>query len=114
MTQLVKFPFGKITKLAPAYAANQAITIENMLTYIKLTALTGATDVDLIAAEGLEEGAEVIIDVIQGATGRNVTTTTGIISPDLTGVANDRDRIKLTYIGGEFIGGAWEKYYDAA
>lgn len=110
----VKYPFGKATKLAPAYAAVQAITIDNQLTFLTLAALTGACELDLTAGDDLEAGAEVVIDVIQGATGRNVTLDANIVAPDLVGVANDRDTITLKWDGTAFVGGAWAKVIDAA
>lgn len=111
---MYKYPFGKATELAPAHQANHAITIENSLTIIKLAGMTSATDVDLTAGADLEDGAEVIIDATQNGTGRNVTLGDNIVAPDLVGVANDRDTIRLKYYGGEFVGGAWSKVVDAA
>lgn len=109
----VKYPFGPATELAPAHVANHQITIENTLTIIKL-APTAAIEVDLIPAAGLDIGAEVILDVQQDATGRNVTLDAAIVAPDLVGVANDRDKIHLKWDGVAFVGGAWAKVVDAA
>jgi hypothetical protein len=111
---LVKFPFGPATKLAPAHAAVHSITIENMLTFLTLSGLAAAIEIDLAAAADLEPGAKVVIDVIQGATGRNVTLDANIIAPDLVGVNLDRDTITLTWNGTAFVGGAWAKVIDAA
>lgn len=111
---LVKYPFGPATKLAPAHVAVHSITIENQLTFITLAGMSAATEVDLTPAADLEPGAEVIIDVVQGATGRNVTLDANIVALDLVGVANDRDTITLTWNGTAFVGGAWEKVIDAA
>lgn len=112
--QKVKYPFGDATRLTPAHAATHNITIENQLTFIKLTGMTGAPTINLTPGADLEPGAQVVIDVVQGATERNVTLGTNIVALDLTGVANDRDRITLTWDGAEFIGGAWQKIVDAA
>lgn len=108
----VKFPFGPAESLAPAHTATHNITIENMRTHIKLSP-TAAITINLSAGANLEVGAEVLIDVVQDGTGRNVTLGTGIVAPDLTGVANDRDTIRLEWNGTEFIGGAWAKVVDA-
>lgn len=110
---VVRYPMGPVTKLAPAHAVTHDITIENT-TFLKLTGLAAAITVNLAAADGLEPGTEVHIDVVQGGTGRNVTLGTNIVAMDLTGVANDRDTILLKWNGTEFIGGAWAKVVDAA
>ena len=110
---LVKYPFGPATKLAPDHSAAHSITIDNMLTFISLSGMTANATVALVPAEGLEEGAEVVIDVTQGATGRNITPSTNCVAPALTGVTNDRDTITLKWNGTAFVGGAWAKVVDA-
>ena len=111
---IIKWPFGYATKLAPAAAATHDIEIENNKTFISLTGLAQATTVNLTADVELEAGAEVIIDVVQGGTGRNVTLGDNIVAPDLTGVANDRDKITLVWNGTAGVGGSWDKVIDAA
>jgi hypothetical protein len=109
-----KYPFGPADKLAPAHTAVHSITIENQLTFITLQGMTAAIEVDLTPGADLEVGAEVVIDVIQGATGRNVTLDAAIVAPDLVGVNLDRDTITLRWNGTAFVGGAWAKVVDAA
>lgn len=109
---VVRYPMGPATKLAPAHAAVHNITIDNT-TFLKLTGLAAAITINLAADAGLEPGTEVHIDVVQGATGRNVTPGTGMVAMPLTGVANDRDTLLLKWNGTEFIGGAWAKVVDA-
>lgn len=110
---LVKHPFGPVTSLAPAHAATHNITIENQRTHIKLSP-TAAITINLAVTPDVEVGAEVLIDVVQDATGRNATMGTLIKALGLTGVANDRDTLRLEWNGTEFIGGAWSKIVDAA
>lgn len=96
-------------------AAGQTITVSNQLDIIKLTGLTGATTLNFVAGSLLENGAKVVLDVVQGATGRDVILGTGVVGPTLTGVADDRDTIELVYNGTEFIAiNAWVKIVDAA
>lgn len=112
----VLWPFGEADVLTPDYAAEVALEIENNLTIIKAPTLTGALEFTLTADPELRPGAKVIIDVTQGATGQDVTFAAGgdVVAPDLTGVANDRDIIELTWDGSEFVGGLWQKVVDAA
>ncbi len=110
----VKFPFGEASSSAPAHAATHNIDITNQLTVLKFTSLAAAITINLLPSSELEVGAEVLIDVVQGGTGRNVTLGDNVVAPDLTGVANDRDTIRLMWNGTEFIGGAWDKVVDAA
>lgn len=96
-------------------AAGQTVTIDNNLDVIKLTGLTANTTINFAVADNLEAGARVILDVVQGATGRNVTLGTLAKAPVLTGVNLDRDVIELVYDGAEFIAvAAWVKIVDAA
>lgn len=113
----IKYPMGTadvITVDAPT-AGGHELTIDNNLEIIKLTGLTAATTINFAFANLLEAGARVVLDVVQGATGRNVTLGTGAKAPVLTGVASDRDSIELIYDGTELIAtGPWVKTVDAA
>ena len=96
-------------------AAGQTITVSNQLDVIKLTGLTANTTLNFVAGSLLENGAKVVLDVVQGATGRNIIFGTGAKGPTLTGVNLDRDTIELVYDGTEFIATSnWTKIVDAA
>jgi ribosomal protein L9 len=122
MGKLIKYPFGEATVSALADAATMNVTIQNSKTILKATAGFGqaVTGLSLTAHDELEDGAEVIVDIKQGATGRNVTfgsVGNAIVAPALTGVALDRDVIRLRYDKTEdkFIAlSAWQKVFDAA
>jgi hypothetical protein len=102
--QFVKFPFGKADLIAPAAAAAISVKIKNTKTIVKLTGLTEATTLNIAADSILEVGAELHVDVVQGATGRNVTFGTRLLATTLTGVNNNRDVVSFVYDGTTFIG----------
>lgn len=113
----VGYPFGHaaIEALAPG-AETVVVSVDNLKTILKV-APTGAATIDLEISESLRKGSEMIIEVTQGATGRNITLGAGFATtaPDLAGVANDVDTIALVYDGESFIAaGAWQKVVDAA
>lgn len=113
----VKYPFGPADNLTPTPDAEDGtvvLTIDNQLTFVKPEGLTEECEVTLNPSADLEPGAEVIIDVEQGATPQDVVWGADIVAPELTGVANDRDKITLTWNGSEWIGGVWEKIVNAA
>jgi hypothetical protein len=121
-----KFPIGGQERITIENAATSTITIANTKTYVEAGTISQAiTGLSLTADEELIDGAEVIIDIQQGATGRNVSFGSAgntIVAPNLTGVADDRDILTLTYVkgstpgSGEFVAklAAWEKIVNAA
>lgn len=108
------FPFGQADVLTPAYAATIALTINNNMTIVKLSGLNGAVALNLAADAELREGAIVVVEATQGATGRNVTFGGSAKAAGITGVANDRDTVTLVFDGSEFIGIGAQKIVDAA
>ncbi len=112
---MYKFPFGAMTTLNPVADEDDLFTCEitNMKTRIVIPELAGDSEITLTAGADLEEGAEVIIDVADNGA-NDLAMGDNIVAPGLTGVADDRDTITLTYLGGQFVGGAWAKVVDAA
>lgn len=115
----INFPFGKATLETLGDAATYSVDINNTLTVLKRTGGLGqaVTSLQLVANKDLPDGAMVIIDIAQGATGRNVTLGSNCTAPALTGVASDRDVITLTYdaAAAKFVARTvWQKIVDAA
>jgi hypothetical protein len=120
-TATIKYPFGvAATESINDAAVPDTITISNNLTLVSRAGGFGqaVTALNLLADSGLEIGARVKVDIAQGATGRNVTFGSGgstIVAPVLTGVADDRDVIWLTWTGSAFVADVvWQKIVDAA
>jgi hypothetical protein len=111
-----KFPFGAAATEAVT-GTGGSVEVEDHLTIITLSSLTGAATLNCTAGDTLTVGAMVIVKVVQGATGRNVTMGTLFDSSvaDLTGVANDTDIITCFYDGTSLVGITdWVKIVDAA
>ena len=117
-TDTIRYPFGA-ADVQTVNAATGTLTpaIANSKTLLVYTAPAGALTLNLALNENLQAGDELVIDVTQTATGRNVTLGTGFdaAAPDLTGVASDRDVITCVFDGTAFRArGNWEKIVDAA
>lgn len=116
----VKFPFGDAKQVTITDAATSTITIEDAFTIVSADTLSQAvTALSLTAGDGLNVGSIVRFDVLQGATGRNITFGSAgdtIVGAVLTGVANDRDTLDLVWNGTDFAAStaAWNKIVDAA
>lgn len=110
----ILWPFGEADVLSPAYAASVAIEIDNNMTIIVAPALTGAIEFDLSAHAELRPGAIVVINVDQGATGRDVTFGSEVVGAGITGVANDKDTVTLQWTGSKFRVISNIKIVDAA
>lgn len=117
MANTYLFPEGNADVQSPASAAAYSLPVANTNTIIQLAPAVAGT-LDLLPSSELKAGSKVMVDVDQGATGRNITfgsTGSTIVAPNLTGVANDRDVIELVWTGSEFVAlGAWFKVVDAA
>jgi len=115
----IRYPFGPADVQALADAATMTQTITNTLTILKRTAGFGqaVTGLSLLAAPDLLIGSKVKVDILQGATGRDVTFGSAgstIVGTVLTGNASDRDVITLTWDGLAFVAdGIWEKILAA-
>jgi hypothetical protein len=103
----IKWPFG---------AADVTVTVYNNKTVLKLNTLTGNKTLNLDIDTELQIGAELIIEVTQGATGRDVVLGTGFQAnaADLTGVSLDVDVMKFVYDGTSFVKISQTKVVDAA
>lgn len=113
----VRFPFGPADVQALSGTGTKAVVVDDLLTVINLTALTGTVTVNLTFETGLPVGARMIVHAVQGGTGQDVVLGTGFAASaaDLTGVANDEDIIDLYYNGTSMINLAgWQKIVDAA
>lgn len=116
----VNFPEAHATVEALGDAATYNVAIADALTILKRTGGLSAavTGLSLTASKDLRIGSKVKVDIAQGATGRNVTFGSAgstIVATVLTGVANDRDVISLTWDGVAFVAdGVWAKIVDAA
>ena len=86
----------KVTSVA-APATTYAFTHTETET-IRLSGLTGATTINLTAGADLAIGSDLIIEVTQDGTGRDLVFGTGITADTLTGVANDVDVVILKYV----------------
>lgn len=114
MGQDVRFPFDGATVVA--LSATGTVTVTDTKTVVLVTGLGAAATITLATDTEVHEGSEVIIRVVQGGTGRNVTLA-GVAAntPALTGVANDIDTLSLVYTGTEWVPTtAWQKTHDAA
>lgn len=101
----LKWPFGASDIKNITGTGAETIIIDNNKTVLKISGLTGIKTLNLDIDPELQAGAELIIEVTQGATGRNVVLGTGFQtnSPDLTGDANDVDSIVCEYDGAAFF-----------
>jgi hypothetical protein len=116
----VKFPFGAAQLVELEDAATVTVDIVNTKTILRaLAGFAQAVSLRLAASKDLMIGSEVIIDIKQNATGRNVTLADNestIDGPNLVGVASDRDVLCLIWNGTSFVAktASWEKIFDAA
>ena len=93
----IQWPEGKVTRLTPDYAANIDLDIWNRKTVVDMPALAGAVALNFLPDAELEDGAEVVVNVDQGAAGYNVNFGANIIGDALVGDANDKDTLVFQY-----------------
>jgi len=96
-TTRIKFPIGEATYLTKDAVASVTDTIWNNKTVIKITGLTEGLTVNLTPDSEIEDGAKVIVDVVQGATKQDITWGANMVAVAVTGVASDRDSYSFTY-----------------
>jgi hypothetical protein len=116
----IAYPFGKATVENLGDAATYNIAIVDRLTTLKRVApLSQAiTGLSLTASKDLPDGAEVVVDIAQNATARNVAFSsagTPIVAPALAATINDRDSIILRYdkAANQFVAkSVWFKVLD--
>ncbi|MEQ9022868.1 MAG: hypothetical protein RLN82_08930 [Pseudomonadales bacterium] len=114
----VRYPFNDAEALSIEDAGTSTLQIDGPAIASIDTPGQEITALSLLAGDTLMAGDEVVVDISQGATGRDVTFGSAgstIVAPALTGVANDRDVITLVWTATEFIAKtAWLKIVDAA
>ena len=113
----VSYPFGHadVQELAPG-AETIKVVVDNIKTILKVGP-TGAATINLAVAKSQRIGAELVIEVTQPTTGRNINLGEGFATSaaNLTGVANDVDVLTLVYDGVEYRPtSTWQKVVDAA
>lgn len=115
-----KFPFGAADVQNVTDAATSTISIVDTFTIVNngngLSQAVTALSIDAVG--DVQIGAKIMFDLLQGATGRNVTFGSAgdtIVAPVLTGVANDRDVLVLVWNGTDWAAetAAWNKIVDA-
>lgn len=115
----IKFPAGNAKVVVMTDAATSTIAIDDTFTIVDITGglSQAVTGLSLTASVNLQVGAKIVLDLLQGATGRNVAFGSAgdtITAPNLTGVANDRDVLELIWNGSDWVAvGAWFKVVDA-
>lgn len=116
----VRYPFGAADAKSVEDAATSTIDIVDLFTIVdNANGLSQAvTALSIDNDQGLPAGATIMFDLLQGATGRNVTfggAGNTIVAPVLTGVANDRDVLVLVWNGTDWAAqtATWNKIVDA-
>ncbi|MBV6442749.1 MAG: hypothetical protein EPGJADBJ_04473 [Saprospiraceae bacterium] len=104
MANGVKYPFGKADVRTVTTATTIADTVSDQLTYLKLSAnLTGATTIN-ITPSGVENGAQLFIEIPCGGTAYDVTFgTTYVTSAGVTGTINKTKVASFVYASGKFV-----------
>ncbi len=90
------YPDAVPTRQAPASSDTYALEIWNRLTLVELNPQEAGT-INLTIDAECPDGAQIIVDVNQDATGRAITMGSGIEGDDLGGVANDKVTIVMVY-----------------
>lgn len=92
------WPYGKTApdRQALAIDGNKTISVFDRLTVVDGTITAAATLVLSISAE-TPDGALLVLNLDQDATGRNITLGTGFVGNGVTGVANDKDTVLAIY-----------------
>lgn len=115
-----RFPFGAadVQALVGADLAADVAVTNGGLTILNIGTLSAAVTLNLDLLDDIPVGASLIVEVSQGATGRNVTLGTGFDgdAPVLTGVASDVDAMEFYFDGTAFVNktALWQKRVDAA
>jgi hypothetical protein len=116
----VNYPIGDAEVIVLTDAATSTTNITNAKTIIQAAAgglSQAVTGLSLTADASLMVGAEVVVDIAQDGTARDVSFGSAgdtITAPNLTAVINDRDVISLVWTGTEFAAASvWQKIVDA-
>lgn len=100
----VKYPFGKadVKTVTTATTINQ--TVSDQMTYLKLSAnLTAGTTIN-ITPTGVENGAQLFVEIPCGGSAFNVTWgSTYVTSAGTTGVINKTKLVGFVYANGKFV-----------
>ena len=103
MAEKINWPQGEADLQELAYAAVQAVTITNMLTYLVLAILTGDTTLNLTIDAQVRVGALLMIEVPATANADDLTLGTGIDAPAIVGVAGKTKTQLFMYNGTKFV-----------
>lgn len=98
----IRYPFGPVTHLQPAYAANIEAHIDNSKTILEPAILTGNLALDLTIESDLPAGAELVVVIKATANGQNMTPGNGMIGPVIVGVTGKTKSVIYTYDGINF------------
>lgn len=106
----IKFPFGAYALINVADSATPLVDIVETKTELNMP-ITQNMTLSMRASKDLLPGSEVIVNIDNGATARNVSFGSAgstIKAPNLAGVINNTSRIKLTWTGSRFVAdNAW-------
>lgn len=104
MSNGVKYPFGKADVRTVSTSTAIAETVSDQMTYLKLSAnLTAATTIT-ITPSGVENGAELFIEIPCGGSAFNVTYgSTYVTSAGTTGVINKTKLVGFVFANGKFV-----------
>jgi hypothetical protein len=94
--KLLQWPDGPLDRQAPASAAAVELAVWNKKTVVDYSPAV-ATAMTAVPSAELNDGAELIINVDQDATGRSITLGAGFEGTGITGNANDKDSIICSY-----------------
>ena len=93
----VLWPIGDPDVQSPLFAPVISLNVYDNLTIVNMPGLTANTTIDLVIDPEIREGARLLINVDQDATGRDVALGNGFLGDGLIGVPNDRDTIEAVY-----------------
>ncbi len=106
----IKYPFGAYALINVPDSATPLVDIVETKTELNMP-VTQNMALSLRASKDLLPGSEVIVNIDNGGTARNVSFGSAgatIKAPNLTGVINNTSRIKLTWTGARFVAdNAW-------
>lgn len=98
----LKYPWGRADKQVLAYAATQNVVITNSVTILDFAILTGDTTLNLTIAQGVEDGARLLVKVPATNNADDLTLGTAIDGPAIVGVATKTKTQAFTLYNGVF------------
>lgn len=103
MAEKINWPQGEADLQELAYAAVQAVTITNILTYLVFAILTGDTTLNLTIDAQVRVGSFLMIEVPATANADDLTLGTGIDAPSIVGVAGKTKTQLFLFNGTKFV-----------